>query len=116
MERKITLSYNRRNTICCCITSAEPSESVVEAFSKDEDFVKDDPVSKVVETCDVKPCTDIGQTELSLPWDIVKYGSTANTDTSKSLASLAVEGDCTIAVKEVETVEKYRSADIHGMN
>ena len=85
-----------------------------EAFSKDETFCNDGPVDKARDVLDMIPYTDLGQTELSLPWDIVKIGSKI-TDTSKVFAGLNVDKDCEIAVKDVENIEKYSGADLYGM-
>ena len=63
---------------------------------------------------DFTPCTDIGQTELALPWSIIKLGSEVK-DSSKMLNMLTVEGECGITVKPVETVEMYSKEDIYGM-
>ena len=91
----------------------EPAIDVEEAFSKDESL-KDNPINKAKEVLDITPCADIGQTELSLPWGIIKFGSEVK-DTSKMLNKLTVEGEYSITVKPVETVEKYSNADVYGM-
>lgn len=85
----------------------------MEDFSKDEIFSKNDPLNKAKETLSITHCTDIGQTELSLGWDIIKFGKKAE-DPSKMLNRLIVEGGCGVQVKDVEKVEKYSRAYMHG--
>ena len=85
-----------------------------ECFCKVESFNNDCPVGKARDITDTKPCEDLGKTELSLSWDVIKYSSGV-TDTSKVFAQLHVDGDCEITVKDVEQVETYSSADIYGI-
>ena len=90
----------------------EPALDIEEAFNKDESL-QETPVNKAKEILDLTPCTDIGQTELSLPWGIIKLGSEVK-DSSKMLNVITVEGECSITVKPVETVEMYSKEDIYG--
>ena len=85
-----------------------------ECFCKVESFSNDCPVNKARDITDAKPCVNLGKTELSLPWDVIKYGSGVK-DTSKMFAQLLVDGDCEITVKDVEQVETYSSSDIYGI-
>jgi len=78
-----------------------------------------DPVKKTVKVCCVVHDTGIGELELQLPWEIVRYDQVLQ-DPLKQIEALEEKVVAEVSYKtelqEIEPLKKYNTAHMYGMS